>query len=286
MPNRTITRRTAEPAWVRRLLIALAFLHVGLLVALPFASVVCQAFGEGLDAFRRLLASPDTSSAIWLTVSLALVAVPLNALFGLALAWGLTHLRLPGRRLIETLLDLPFSISPVVAGLLFILLFGVNGYLGPFLRAHHLRVIFAYPGLLLATLFVTMPFVARELLPLLEASALSGEEEAARLLGAGWWRIFWRITFPEIRWGLLYGTILCGARAMGEFGAVAVVSGCIRGRTNTLPLHIEALFQDGDLQAASAAASLLAIIGLVSLVCRLASARLHALAAAQRPPTT
>ena len=286
MPNRTITRRTAEPAWVRRLLIALAFLHVGLLVALPFASVVCQAFGEGLDAFRRLLASPDTSSAIWLTVSLALVAVPLNALFGLALAWGLTHLRLPGRRLIETLLDLPFSISPVVAGLLFILLFGVNGYLGPFLRAHHLRVIFAYPGLLLATLFVTMPFVARELLPLLEASALSGEEEAARLLGAGWWRIFWRITFPEIRWGLLYGTILCGARAMGEFGAVAVVSGCIRGRTNTLPLHIEALFQDGALHAASAAASLLAIIGLVSLVCRLASARLHALAAAQSPPTT
>lgn len=286
MPNHPTPRRTTEPAWVRRLLIALAFLHVGLLVALPFASVVCQAFGEGLDAFRRLLASPDTSSAIWLTVSLALVAVPLNALFGLALAWGLTHLRIPGRRLIETLLDLPFSISPVVAGLLFILLFGVNGYLGPFLRAHHIRVIFAYPGLLLATLFVTMPFVARELLPLLEASAHSGEEEAARLLGAGWWRIFWRITFPEIRWGLLYGTILCGARAMGEFGAVAVVSGCIRGRTNTLPLHIEALFQDGDLHAASAAASLLAIIGLASLVCRLASARLHALVAAQRPTTT
>ncbi|MGN0878126.1 MAG: sulfate ABC transporter permease subunit CysW [Oligosphaeraceae bacterium] len=286
MPNHPTPRRTTEPPWVRRLLIALAFLHVGLLVALPFASVVCQAFGEGLGAFRRLFASPDTSSAIWLTVSLALVAVPLNALFGLALAWGLTHLRLPGRRLIETLLDLPFSISPVVAGLLFILLFGVNGYLGPFLRAHHIRVIFAYPGLLLATLFVTMPFVARELLPLLEASAHSGEEEAARLLGAGWWRIFWRITFPEIRWGLLYGTILCGARAMGEFGAVAVVSGCIRGRTNTLPLHIEALFQDGDLRAASAAASLLAIIGLVSLVCRLASARLHALAVAQRPTST
>lgn len=276
MDTQRQTGRTTEPPWVRRTLIALAFLHVGALIALPFASVVCQAFGEGLTAFQRLLASPDTASAIWLTLSLALVAVPVNAMFGLALAWGLTHLKLPGRRLIETLLDLPFSISPVVAGLLFILLFGINGVFGHFLRLHHIRVIFAYPGLLLATLFVTMPFVARELLPLLDASARGGEEEAARLLGAGWWRIFWKITFPEIRWGLLYGIILCGARAMGEFGAVAVVSGCIRGRTNTLPLHIEALFQDGDLAASSAAASLLAVIGLVSLVCRLASDRLKA----------
>lgn len=266
--------RTSEPRWVRRALIALAWLHIAVIIMLPFASVLWQAFGDGCAAFMRMIQSSDARSAIWLTVTLALLAVPLNAVFGVLLAWGMTHVRFPGRRFIESLLDLPFSISPVVAGLLFILLFGVNGYLGQFLRAHGIKVIFAYPGLLLVTMFVTMPFVARELIPLM-ADDGSGEEEAARLLGAGWWRIFWKITFPDIKWGLLYGVILCTARAMGEFGAVAVVSGSIRGRTNTLPLHIEALFQDGDLPAASAAASLLALIGIIGLICRLVTARMR-----------
>lgn len=267
--------RTSEPLWVRRLLIGLVALHIGVVILLPFASVLMQAFSDGLSAFHEMLSSSDGRSAIWLTLSLALIAVPVNAFFGVLLAWGLTHVKFPGRRFIESLLDLPFSISPVVAGLLFIMLFGMNGYLGVFLRSHGIKVIFAYPGLLLATLFVTMPFVARELIPLMEDKG-NGEEEAARLLGAGWWRIFWKITFPDIKWGLLYGEILCAARAMGEFGAVAVVSGSIRGRTNTLPLHIEALFQDGDLAGASAAASLLAIIGIVSLVSRIVAGRIQA----------
>ncbi len=263
-----------EPPWVRRALIAFACLHIGLLIVLPFASVLWQAFSHGLSTFSQLLATRDTRSAIALTLSIAAIAVPVNSLFGLLLAWGLTHLRFPGRRFLLTLLDLPFSISPVVAGLLFILIFGNNGYLGPFLRSHHLKVIFAFPGLLLVTLFVTMPFVAKELIPLMD-DADHDEEEAARLLGGSWWRIFWKITFPNIKWGLLYGIVLCTARAMGEFGAVAVVSGSIRGRTNTLPLHIEALFQDGDLPAASAAASLLALLGIISLVSRGIAARLR-----------
>ena len=188
-------------------------------------------------------------------------------MIGICLAWGVTHLKLPGKRLIMAVLDLPFSVSPVVVGLLFILLLGKNSPCGAWLEAHGIKIIFAFPGLLLATLFVTMPFVAKELIPLMEGHSRD-EEDAARLLGAGWLRIFWKITLPEIKWGLLYGTILCTARAMGEFGAVAVVSGNIRGRTNTLPLHVEALFQDGELSAASAAASLLALLGLVSLAAR------------------
>ncbi len=271
------SRIVAETPLVRRLLIALAVLHVAIVIGLPFGSVFWQAFGDGLDVFRKMISSKDAQSAIWLTISLAVLALPLNAVFGTLLAWGLTHVRLPGRKFVVTLLELPFSVSPVVAGMLFILLFGLNGYLGVFLRSHGIKVIFAYPALLLATLFVTMPFVARELIPLMSDGTASSEEEAARLLGASWWRIFWRITFPDIKWGLLYGMILSTARALGEFGAVAVVSGSIRGRTNTLPLHIEALFQDGDLPAASAAASLLALVGVVSLICRIATARLKKL---------
>ncbi|MBP5641252.1 MAG: sulfate ABC transporter permease subunit CysW, partial [Victivallales bacterium] len=267
----------AESQWVRRTRIGLAVLHVLVVIGLPFASVLWQAFGDGLEVFRKMIASSDAQSAIGLTISLAVIALPLNAVFGVLLAWGVTHVRLPGRKLVVTLLELPFSVSPVVVGMLFILLFGLNGYLGVFLRSHGIKVIFAYPALLLVTLFVTMPFVARELIPLMSDGTANGEEEAARLLGASWWRIFWKITLPDIKWGLLYGMILSTARALGEFGAVAVVSGCIRGRTNTLPLHIEALFQDGDLAAASAAASLLALVGVVSLVCRIATARLRKL---------
>ena len=258
---------TMESPLVRRLLIAFACLHIGLLVILPFASVFWQACCHGMATFTNLLASRDTRAAISLTLQITAIVIPVNCLFGVLLAWGLTHVRIPGKRFILTLLDLPFSVSPVVVGLLFILLFGSNGYMGNFLKSHHIKIIFAFPGLLLVTLFVTMPFVIKELVPLM-GDKDNGQEEAARLLGGSWWRIFWKITFPDIKWGLLYGIILCTARAIGEFGAVAVVSGSIRGRTNTLPLHIEALFQDGDLPAASAAASLLALLGIVSLIAR------------------
>ena len=258
----------SEPTWARRLLIAFAFLHVALLIMLPFASVIAQACADGLSTFRTVFHSSDTRHAIKLTLLIALCAVPLNVFIGICLAWGVTHLKLPGKRLIMAVLDLPFSVSPVVVGLLFILLLGKNSPCGAWLEAHGIQIIFAFPGLLLATLFVTMPFVAKELIPLMQGHSRD-EEDAARLLGASWLRIFWKITLPEIKWGLLYGTILCTARAMGEFGAVAVVSGNIRGRTNTLPLHVEALFQDGELSAASAAASLLALLGLVSLAARI-----------------
>lgn len=258
---------TEEPTWLRRALIAFAFIHVTLMIILPFASVIAQACSEGFATFTRTFSSRDTIHAIKLTLLIALIAVPINTLFGIAIAWGFTHVKIPGKRVLMALLDLPFSISPVVVGFLFILLLGKHGLFGGWLEARGIKIIFAFPGLLIVTLFVTMPYVAKELIPLMDGRGRE-EEEAARLLGAGWWRIFWKITFPEIKWGLLYGIILCTARSMGEFGAVAVVSGNIRGRTNTLPLHVEALFQDGDLPAASAAASVLAILGIVSLVAR------------------
>jgi sulfate transport system permease protein len=256
-----------EPKGLRRTLIALAVAHVGIVVLLPFVSVITQALSHGLATYGRALTDPAGRSAIYLTLLVAAIAVPLNTFFGVWLAIGLARTRLRCRKFLITLLDLPFSVSPVVAGLLFVLLFGRTGWFGPWLEAHHIRIIFAVPGLVLATLFVTLPFVARELIPLLEAQGRD-EEEAAMLLGASRWRVFRKITLPNIKWALLYGVILCNARAMGEFGAVSVVSGHIRGRTNTLPLHIETLFNDYDFTAACAMASLLAALGLVTIVAR------------------
>ena len=262
-----LPKGACDPAWVRRLLIAFLFMHIGFVILLPFTHVLATALSDGLAAFLRALSDKDVRAAIALTLLTAAVAVPLNTVMGVCLAWGLTRRPFLGRRFILAVIDLPLSISPVVVGLLFLLVFGKNGWFGGWLATHEIRIIFAAPGVVLATLFVTIPFVARELIPLME-SGTKEAEEAARLLGAGRWRIFRKITLPEIKWGLLYGIVLCNARAMGEFGAVSVVSGHIRGKTDTLPLHVEALFNDYDLVAANAVASLLALLGLVTLTVR------------------
>lgn len=254
-----------EAPWLRRTLIALAVAHVGIVVLLPFISVFAQALSHGFATYGQALADPAGRSAIGLTLLVAAIAVPLNTFFGVWLAIGLARTRLRCRKFLITLLDLPFSVSPVVAGLLFVLLFGRNGWCGPWLEARGFHIIFAVPGLVLATLFVTLPFVARELIPLLEAQGRD-EEEAAALLGASRLRVFWKVTLPNIKWALLYGVILCNARAMGEFGAVSVVSGHIRGQTNTLPLHVEILYNEYNFVAAFAVASLLALLALVTLV--------------------
>ena len=265
---------TADPRWLKRTLIVFSILVIAIIIVLPFASVLVQAFADGPGVYVELLHSDEMRSAVILSLQLALIAVPINAIFGLLLAWGITHTHFPLRRIVLSILDLPFSVSPVVVGLMFIVLLGKNSYLGGWLEAHGLQVIFAFPGLLIATLFVTLPFVARELIPLMEGQNRS-EEEAARLLGAGWGRIFFKITLPEIKWGLVFSIILSLARALGEFGAVSVVSGNIRGKTNTLPLHVDALFNDYEITAANAAASLLAITGLITLTIRIISAIRH-----------
>ena len=256
---------TTEPPLVRWLLtgVALAFLTLFLLV--PLVAVFWQAFEKGVGAYFSALTDRDTLSAIRLTLLTAAVCVPLGTVFGVAAAWAISKFEFVGKNLLITLIDLPFSVSPVIAGLIFVLLFGWRaGLLGPWLEAHNIRIVFAVPGVILATLFVTFPFVARELIPLMQAQGTE-EEQAARVLGAGGWHIFWRITAPNIRWGLLYGIILCNARAMGEFGAVSVVSGKIRGLTNTMPLHIEVLSQE-DFTAGFAVASVLAMLAMVTLV--------------------
>ncbi len=256
---------TSEPPLVRRLLIAAAVAFLALFLLLPLVLVFWQAFHKGLYVYFAALADPDTLSAIRLTLLTAAVCVPLGVVFGVAAAWTVCKFNFAGKNLLITLIDLPFSVSPVIAGLIFVLLFGWRaGLLGPWLEAHGISVVFAVPGIILATLFVTFPYVARELIPLMQAQGTE-EEEAARVLGAGGWQIFWRVTVPNIKWGLLYGIILCNARAMGEFGAVAVVSGRIRGVTDTMPLHIEAL-KDENLTAAFAVASVLALLALVTLV--------------------
>lgn len=262
-----LPRGARDPAWVARLLTAFLFLHVGAVILLPFAHVLATAFSEGIDAYLRVFADGDARAAIRLTLLTAAVAVPLNTVAGVLLAWGVTRRPFRGKRLVLAAIDLPLSISPVVVGLLFLLIFGRNGWLGGWLEARDIKIIFAVPGIVLVTLFVTLPYVARELIPLME-SGMKEAEEAARLLGAGTWRVFRKITLPEIKWGLLYGVVLCNARAMGEFGAVSVVSGHIRGRTETLPLHVEALFNDYEMVAACAAASLLAMLGMLTLVAR------------------
>ena len=262
-------RRLSEPPAVRWVLIGTALVFLALFLVIPLAAVFTEAFRKGAGAYVAALREPDALSAIWLTVITAAVAVPLNLVFGVMAAWAIAKFEFPGKQLLITLIDLPFSVSPVVSGLIYVLLFGLQGWFGPALAAHHIKIIFAVPGIILATVFVTFPFVARELIPLMQAQGTE-EEEAARVLGADGWQMFWRVTLPNIKWGLLYGVILCNARAMGEFGAVSVVSGHIRGRTNTVPLHIEILYNEYHAAAAFAVASILALLALVTLAAKTA----------------
>ena len=261
------TRATREPAGVRLTLIATALAFLGLFLVVPLVSVFAQALEKGWAAYLDALREPMALSALKLTLLTAAIAVPLNLVFGVAAAWAIAKFDFPGKNALVTLIDLPFGVSPVISGMVFILLFGRQGLLGPWAEAHGLKLVFSVPGLVLATLFVTFPFVARELIPLMQ-SAGTEEEEAARVLGASGFQIFRRVTLPSIKWGLLYGVILCNARAMGEFGAVSVVSGHIRGKTNTLPLHVEILYNEYNFQAAFAVASLLAFLALVTLVAK------------------
>lgn len=262
-PGRKAARH--DPLWVRILLIGAAAAVVGLLIVVPVVHVFYQALRHGLGTyFANLFDNPDTRHAVLLTLIVAPVAVVANIVFGVAAAWAIAKFRFPGRTLLTALIDLPFAVSPVVAGLMILLIFGMQGFIGPWLRAHDIRIVFALPGLILATTFVTLPFVARELLPVMEAIG-DEEETAAVSLGAGGWQLFWRVTVPNIKWGLLYGVILCNARAMGEFGAVYVVSGHIAGRTDTMPLRVEKLFQEYDNPASFAVASVLTLLALVTL---------------------
>jgi len=257
-------RVTDEAPWVRRALIGLAVLFLAAFLWVPLVAVFTQALSKGWDVYLAAITDPDALAAIELTLLAAAIAVPLNLVFGLAAAWTLTKFEFRGKSLLLSLIDLPFSVSPVIAGLIYVLVFGLQGWFGETLRDHDLKVIFAVPGIVLATVFVTVPFVARELIPLMQTQG-TDQEEAARLLGASGWQIFSRVTLPNVRWALIYGVILCNARAMGEFGAVSVVSGHIRGLTNTLPLHIEILYNEYQFAAAFAVASLLAGLALITL---------------------
>ncbi|HEU5070216.1 MAG TPA: sulfate ABC transporter permease subunit CysW [Verrucomicrobiae bacterium] len=257
-------RATSEPAWIRRLLIAGALVFLGLFLFIPLAAVFAQALAKGFGAYFGSFADETTLSAVKLTLLAAGISVPLNCVFGVCAAWAIAKFEFRGKQLLITLIDLPFSVSPVISGLIYVVMFGAQGLLGPWLIEHDIQIIFAVPGIVLATIFVTFPFVARELIPLMQAQGKS-EEEAARVLGAGGWQTFWRVTLPNVKWGLLYGVILCNARAMGEFGAVSVVSGHIRGETNTMPLHIEILYNEYNFVAAFAVASLLTLLALVTL---------------------
>ena len=257
-------KATTEPVPVRALLIGVAFLWLALIIFLPLIAVFAQAFAKGWGYFLSALAEPDAWASIKLTLLTAAIVVPFNSVFGMAAAWAISKHDFRGRQLLVNLIDLPFSVSPVVAGLMFVLLFGANGWFGPFLMAHGIRIMFAVPAIVIATSFVTFPFVARELIPLMTAQGRA-EEEAALTLGAGGFQTFWHVTLPNIRWGLLYGVLLTNARAMGEFGAVSVVSGHIRGLTNTMPLHVEVLYNEYNFTAAFAVASLLAGLALVTL---------------------
>ncbi len=258
-------RGAEEPRWVKGLLIAAALAFVLVFLLLPLANVFAQAFAKGWTYCAQSLLDADTRAAIRLTLAVAAITVPLNLLFGLAAAWAIAKFEFRGKSLLITLIDLPFSVSPVVAGLVFVILFGRQGYLGPWLEAHDVQVIFALPGMVLATVFVTFPFVARELIPVMQATGTE-QEEAALTLGANGWQTFWHVTLPSVKWGLLYGVILCNARAMGEFGAVSVVSGHITGLTDTLPLRVEKLYHDYNLTAAFTVAGLLALLALLTLV--------------------
>ena len=256
--------RVSEPAAVRFLLISAALAFLALFLLLPLTAVFVEAFAKGWEAYLAALREPDTLSAIWLTLITAAICVPVNLFFGIVAAWAIAKFSFRGKSLLITLIDLPFSVSPVVSGLIYVLIFGLQGWLGPWLQAHDIKIIFAVPGIVLATIFVTFPFVARELIPLMESQGRD-EEEAALTLGASGLQTFFRVTFPNIKWGVLYGVILCNARAMGEFGAVSVVSGHVRGSTNTIPLQVEILYNEYSYAAAFAVASLLALLALVTL---------------------
>jgi len=262
---RRIATATTEPTWVKWTLIAVALGFLTLFLFVPLAVVFVEALKKGWGVYLAAITEADALSAIKLTLIAAAISVPLNVVFGLAAAWCIAKFEFRGKNLLLTLIDLPFSVSPVISGLIYVLVFGLQGWFGEWLRDHDLKVIFAVPGIVLATVFVTFPFVARELIPLMQAQGTE-QEEAARVLGANGWQIFRRITLPNVKWALLYGVILCNARAMGEFGAVSVVSGHIRGQTNTMPLHIEILYNEYQFAAAFAVASLLAGLALVTLV--------------------
>lgn len=272
-----------EPRWLRRTLIAATVLCLLALIGLPLAIIVVEALKQGVAVYLAAVTEPDTLAAIRLTLIVALIVVPLNAVFGVATAWAIAKFEFPGKRALMAVIDLPFAISPVVAGLVFVLLFGAHGWFGPWLREHDIKIIFALPGIVLATLFITFPFVARELIPLMQSQGRE-PEEAAVSLGAGGWTVFRRVTLPSIKWALLYGVLLSNARAMGEFGAVSVVSGHIRGLTNTLPLHVEILYNEFSFTAAFAVASLLSLLALVTLVLKvwLESSHSHELATRRR----
>ncbi len=255
---------TNEPVYVRFILTAIALTFVGVFLFLPLILVFTQAFASGFDTYVAAITHPEARAAIKLTLLTAAIAVPANAVFGVCAAWAIGKFEFRGKQVLITLIDLPFAVSPVIAGMIYVFVFGLHGWMGPWLREHDLQIIFAVPGIVIATMFVTFPFVARELIPLMEAQG-SEEEQAARVLGATGWQTFWRVTVPNIKWGLLYGVILCNARAMGEFGAVSVVSGHIRGRTNTMPLHVEIVYNEYNFAAAFAVASLLAILALITL---------------------
>ena len=262
-PN--VARATTEPVWVRRVLIGVALVFLSLFLFVPLVSVFFEAFKKGWEVYVAAITEADAVSAMWLTLIAAAISVPLNLVFGVSAAWAIAKFDFRGKSVLLTLIDLPFSVSPVIAGLIYVLVFGLQGWFGEWLMEHDLTVIFAVPGIVLATIFVTFPFVARELIPLMQAQGQE-QEEAARVLGASGWQTFWKVTLPNVKWGLLYGVILCNARAMGEFGAVSVVSGHIRGETNTMPLHIEILYNEYQFAASFAVASLLASLALVTLV--------------------
>lgn len=261
-----------DPRWVRILLTAVCLVFLGLLLLLPLVAIFRQAFADGIAAYFAAISSPDSRSAIYLTLLAAGISVPLNTIFGIAAAWAIARFEFTGKSLLTSIVDLPFSVSPVISGLVFVLLFGAQGFFGAFLREHQISIIFAAPGLILATLFVTFPFVARELIPFMQAQG-SEEDEAALTLGASGWQTFFRVTLPSIKWSLLYGVIHCNARAMGEFGAVSVVSGHIRGQTNTIPLHVEILYNEYQFAAAFAVASLLTLLGVATLFLKTALER-------------
>lgn len=254
-----------DPDWVKWSLIAIAVGFIGLFICLPLGLVIVKAFSKGVAAYVEAIAEPDTLAAIRLTLLTAAVTVPLNTVFGVAAAWAITRFDFNGKSLLTTLIDLPFSVSPVISGLIFVLMFGAEGWFGDWLMVHDVKIIFATPGIILATLFITFPFVARQLIPLMQEMG-NQEEEAALSLGASGWRTFWSVTLPNIKWALLYGVLLCNARAMGEFGAVSVVSGHIRGLTNTLPLHVEVNYNEYNIVGAFAGASILAALAIVTLI--------------------
>ncbi len=263
--NEIYSKNVGEPLWVRITLILAALAFLGLFLIAPLAAVFVEAFAKGWRAYLDAIREPEALSAIRLTLITALIAVPLNMVFGISAAWAVTRFSFRGKSLLLTLIDLPFAVSPVIAGMVFVLMFGAKGLLGPWLEAHNLKIIFAVPGIVLATIFVTFPFVARELIPLMQEQGTE-EEQAALMLGANGWQIFRRVTLPNVKWALLYGVILCNARAMGEFGAVSVVSGHIRGQTNTMPLHVEILYNEYNFVGAFAVASLLTLLALITLI--------------------